>query len=537
MYRLFIVDDEFPTRDGLRNYFDWAKYGIEVIGEADDGEKALEKIMQLKPDIVLTDVKMPKMDGLQLAQQLRENIKDIKIIFISGYDDVDYIKTALKVDAIDYILKPVKFKELQAVIERVVQIVTQEHTQKKNIYNMEKKLLQSLPLLRERFFVALVRGGVESGTGLSEKLSFLDLHFPAEGVFCALMVSMDGYVKQFENESEVDRQCTSFAVLNICQELIERHLSGYIFEDGQGEYVGILNLGSQEYEEKLLSLAREIKDNLMQHLNLSVTIGVGKTVEKLVSIPQSYSMACQAARYRLFAGSNKIITIDALDAGGDRVFKIDLMTWEKITSILKAGDVEKLTEVLDEMFTQLSNSRMVDITYCRNICLQLLLHASRLMMELEISRVEDEFKDNSLMESIFKLDTVEEMKMFISKYYTYICMLITENRDKKSTNVIEKIKEIIHKRYHENITIGDIADEVYLTSTYICLIFKEETGETINDFLTKVRVEKAKELLKDARNKAYDICYAVGYADPSYFSKLFKKYTGVSPSEYRQKVL
>lgn len=537
MYKLFIVDDEPLARYGLRDYFDWGKYGIEIVGEADDGATALEAIPLLKPHIVLTDVKMPNIDGIMLSHKLREQMPDTKIIFISGHDDVEYLKSALKLDAMDYIFKPINFRELGTVIEKVLGILGSEEKQKDLIYSMNIKLMQSMPYLREKFFMTLVRDEYEEREDLGNKLEFLELKLPTQGLFCTFVISIDDKLSVFENMPERDRQLTSFAVLNICQELIDTHLQGYAFENRQGEFVGILSFETEENEEQLFTLASEIKDNILKYLQLSVTIGVGKVVQKLNRICQSYSMAFEAVNQKLFLGKNRVITIDNLQTNHENEYRFDTVKLERFSSVVKAADEEKLIALTEEVFGELAKSRKVNIKYYQNLCLQFVLLASRLLIEMEIGTEALEMDESVLWEQIFKQETVEDMKGLISGYFVKVCRHINDKRSKKSRNVIQQIKHIIHERYRENLTVNDIANEVYLTSTYVCLIFKQETGETINDYITKLRIEKAKELLKDIRNKLYDICYAVGYSDPSYFSKLFRKYTGLSPTEYREKVI
>lgn len=537
MYKLFIVDDEPGARNGLRDYFNWSQYGIEVVGEADDGESAWELIEQTNPDIVLTDVKMPNMDGIQLSNKLRERYENIKIIFISGYDDAEFLKSAMRLDAIDYIFKPVNVKELGEVVKKVVDLIGGEEYQKDLIYNMNIKLMQSMPLLREKFFITLIRDGMDKATELKNRLEFLELNLPVEGLYVVFVISIDDKVSVFEEMPEKDRQLTSFAIMNICQELIDNQFKGYAFEYRHGEYVCVLNLEMAEEEEKIYGLVNEIKDNLLRFLQLSLTIGVGKMINGLSGISHSYCMAYDAVSQKLFLGKNRIIMMDNLETGAEGFFKFDFAKEGKLLAVLKAGDEDKLEGILDEIFSGLSSSRNINIKYCQNICLQLILLSSRLLIELEIGTAEISSNESDVWEKLFKQETVEDMKSLILSHYKYVCNYVLEKRNKKSRNVIGQVKEIINKRYHENLTVADIASEVYLTSTYICMIFKQETGETINDYITKVRMENAKEMLKDSRNKFYDICYAVGYADPSYFSKQFKKFTGFSPSEYREKVI
>ena len=384
MYKLLIVDDEKSTRTGLRDYFDWKEYNVHVVGVAINGVEALDKIPELKPDIVLTDIKMQSMDGIELASKIKEQYKNIKIIFISGYDDIEYIKSALKLEAIDYILKPISFEELEAVIKRVVTIIKEEEIKKKAIDEMEEKLFRSMPLLREKFLMSLIRKRKYSSDVIEEKLKFLGLSFPVKALFCSIVINVDDYVSQFEGMTELEGQSIAFGIMNICQELINKDFDGYIFENSLEEYVGILNLKDMNYEEKLLKLASEIKEVLVKFLNISVTIGIGKTVETLAKVHQSYDMAYQAVSHKFFLGKNKIITMDTIDTSSDDAFVFDIHLWEKISLTLKAGKFDRILDLFDKLFNSMKQSRKSDIRYLKNICMQLLLNASRLLMELEI---------------------------------------------------------------------------------------------------------------------------------------------------------
>jgi two-component system, response regulator YesN len=545
MLKLFIVDDEPDTREGLRYYFDWAKYGIEVIGEADDGSSALGPILKEKPDIVLSDVRMPDMDGIDMAKHIREANENIKIIFVSGYDDVGYIKSALKVEAIDYILKPVDLKELDEVVSKVVKLINEEKEARNLICEMNSKLLQSMPSLREKFFMTLVRDGINNEKDIEKKIDFLELELPNGDEYCILVISIDDKASVFDNLSEKDKQLTSFSIINICEELIQRSNGGYTFENRPAEYVCILRLRCHEdednicYEDKenLYSLISGIKDSLLGYLKISVTIGVGLTVVGLENVFKSYSKAYDNVNQKLFLGKNKIISMDSLEVEEDYIHKFDFSNAEQLVNLIKSSDEEKLISAIDDIFKDIARYKYANTKYCLNICLQLILTASRQLMEMQINIEDAKLNDNKVWEQLFKLETLEDMKTLIINYLLTISRYIAEKRNKKSRNVIQAIKEVIHKKYNENISVNEIAKEVYLSATYLCVVFKQETGETVNDYITKVRIERAKELLKDPRNKLYDICHGIGYTEPGYFSKIFKKHTGLSPTEYRENLI
>ena len=537
MYKLVIIDDEPAVRFGLRTYFDWLAYGIEVAGEADDGDVGLELVDHVKPDLILTDVLMPTLDGIRMSTEIRVRYPNTKIIFVSSHDDADYLKSALQVNAVDYIFKPVNMQELKIVVERVIGELQAEEQQRKLVVDMQVKLTQSMPLLREKFLMSVIRDGIVHPERIQDRLNFLGLYLPIEGAYWVVVVSIDDNADVVGNRSERDNQLLSFSVLNIFQELIDRYMGGYAFEHQSGEFVGVLSISSEDQkEDHLFTLAEELRNNLQHWLKLSVTIGVGEQASRLSEVTQSYAQAREAADQKWYLGKNRIISMDNLEQQEENFYRFDATKSDHLISLLKTADRERLLMELNLVFELLSHNRREGFNYFRNVVLQLILLASRLMLELNIQSSDLEEKESVLWESVFKQETFEDLRQLIVSHLTEICIRIGEKRSGKSKNVIERIRAVMDQRYAENLLVEDIAKAVYLTPTYVCLLFKQESGETVNEYLTKVRIEKAKALLRDPSNKFYEVSEAVGYSDPSYFSKLFKKYTGFTPSAFRDQV-
>ncbi|NOU98267.1 response regulator [Paenibacillus sp. LMG 31456] len=550
MYKLVIVDDEPTVRYGLRNYFDWSDFNIDFVGEADDGDVGLELIERIQPDLVLTDVRMINMDGIRMSAQIRERYPHIKIVFVSGHDDADYLKSALQVNAVDYIFKPVNMQELRMVVERVVGELQNEAKEKMLIADMQVKLTQSMPLLREKFLMSLIRDGINQPGGARKRMEFLQLELPADASYWVIVVTIDDNAEVVEPRSERDKQLLSYAVLNVCQELIDRHMGGYAFENRSSEYVGILRVcsnsdgdgggtGDEEkpQEDLLFSLAEEIRENLQRWLSITVTIGVGEHVSKLQALPWSYIQAREAADQKWYLGKNRVISMDSLEHEEHSMYRFDQVQSERFLSVMKAAEPNQLSMELNDLFEWLARNRREGLKYSRNVCLQLILLSNRLLLELNIQSRDLEEKELSLWERVFKQETITDLRFTLESYLVEVCSRIQEKRSGKSSNVIERIRQVIEERLADSLTVSDIAESVYLSPTYVSLLYKQETGDTVYEYLTKVRIEKAKELLRDTTVKLYEVCYAVGYSDPSHFSKLFKKVTGFTPSAYREQVL
>ncbi|MFB9278197.1 response regulator [Cohnella cellulosilytica] len=541
MYKLLIVDDEPTVRFGLRSYFDWSSYGIEVIGEADDGDVALEMIEKEQPDLILTDVRMPNMDGLALSRQVSALYPQCKIMFVSGHGDADYLKSALKVNAVDYIFKPVNLQELSAVMTRVVADLDAERAERRHKQEMQVKLNEGMPLLREKLLLSLISGSA-SKPELRERIQFLGLELPVDAPYWVMVVSVDDRAEVMGHRSERDRQLLWYSILNIYQELIDTHLRGYAFEYQVGEFVGVLRADiaggtASDAAEALLALAGNVRENLERWLKIGVTIGIGDQVNTLSDVTYAYKQAREAADHKWYLGKNRIITMDGLEypqLDADRMNKYDPVYTEQLISALKAADSDKLKQVLDPIFADLNRARRDGLKYGRNVCQQIVLAVGQLLLELGVQSPELEATESALWEALFEKETSDEMRHLIESYLSAVCERIGEKRIGKMANLVERVRAVIEENYSDaSLTMADIGKAVYLTPTYVSLLFKQETGQTLNEYLTQVRVDKAKELLRDPQYKFYDICYAIGYTDPSYFTKLFKKVTGMTPSVYR----
>ncbi|MGN7765507.1 response regulator [Paenibacillus sp. 22594] len=545
MKTLIIVDDEPSVLNGLLNYVNWTEQGIELIGTADDGDTGLELIKELKPDIVLTDVQMPAMDGIRMAAEVRTLLPFAKIVFISGHNDADYLRSALQIHAVDYLLKPIRRKELVSVMSKVTESLDTEDRERSRVKEMQVKLAQSLPLLRERFLLSVISDSINPAH-IREKLEFLDLPLLSASDYMVVVIMIDDVPQVLDTRSEQDKQLLSYTVLNIIQELIDKQMRGVTFEKQPGEYVGILLTPQledgnpeeaeevQSPEQELLLLAESIRGNLRQWLKLSVTIGVGEGVDSLSELPSSYKQARGAADQKWYLGKNRILTMDKLESRDYLQYRYEAEWGERVLSALRSGDWERTLNELEQIFARLEQNRRHGSRYAQNVSLHLILQSGQVMLELNGMTEDWEQKEMEAWKQVMRQETMRDLLHYTAEYLQEVCEYSLMKRSGKSSEVIERVRLLIGQRYAENLSASDIAEGVYLSPTYVRLLFKQETGETLFEYLTKVRIEQAKHLLRNPQNKLYEVCYAVGYTDPSHFSKLFKKITGSTPSAFRE---
>ncbi len=538
-YRLLIVDDEQMTRYGLAHLFDWSELNVEVVGEADDGVTALPLLDELRPDILFTDVKMVYMDGIALAEKAREKYPDLKIVFLSGYSDVEYVRSALKVQAFDYILKPVDYNEIKNCFHKVTQQIEAERLVRLSMQKMEDQLSSRLPTMKEHFLASLIKGQVPAGEKLREQME--ELHLKRDQPFSAAVVILDPdegameACRGFQN----DWPLLSTALKNISAEIMEEHFQGIPIDDPfVPERLDLIFFiyAEQNDPRTLQETCGRIKELIKEHLGLCVSLGIGKNVSSLQALKASYDSASEALKHRLYLGGECVISYDVStsSAGGELAEK---MPAGSLRPLLLDVEGEALSNWVDELFSYLAGMHSTDAVFYRNEISRYIFEAHSVLCEQLGEGEEGALSQQSILNRIFHSETLEQMRKLFLQYCENVQELIRLKNDSNTRGMIQQVQKEIRERYNENLTVNELASSVYLTPTYLCLLFRQATGTTINHYQTVVRMEKAKELLLDLSNKLYDVSYAVGYMNPSYFSRQFKKYTGLLPSEYRDKMI
>lgn len=530
MYKAIIVDDEDLVRKGLKRHFDWNEFGIDIVADMSDGQKAFDFIRDNPVDLVITDVLMPYMDGITLAKNIREIYPDTKIIFISGHDDVIYLKKALKVEAIDYILKSIDLDELRDTVSRVVNIIDMENQSKKNIADMEALLNQSFPILQERMLMTLIREDIEDPQIVKERVEFLNIPLDNESSYCIMVIQIQHVFSLFHGISERDRQLKSLQIQNECTEIGRQHCNTVCFESKQGEYVMVLSLLEDEYEETLIEVSEKVHRRLNKTMNIPVSIGISSRFTGLENIKVSYENASNSISKRYLLDDTLSISVDKYEV--DESLKEYKEKAEKnLIEFLSKGNNERVLELLSGFFNEI-NARF-NYEDQQNLLIFLLLLPSQVVTDVKTEKTSAYSNQRIILEQFMLCKNFHEQCFLIQKLYSEVALLMNSLSKTYSQTIIDQVRKNIDEHYMEQISISTLAKDVYLTPTYLCVLFKQITGTTINDYLTLARMDKAKKLLADPYIKLYDVCYDVGYLSPSYFSRIFKKYTGLTPSEFR----
>lgn len=349
MYRAIIVDDEESIRCGLVNHFDWKKHDIDVAGVFEDGIPALDFALQNQVDLIITDVRMRHMDGISLAKKVLERFPDVKIVFISGYADVDYLKDALKMEAVDYILKSIDLDELDAVISKVTGMLNRHRSEKKLTEDMARKLKQSMPLLHERKLCALLKDDGESEEAVLESMEALDIPLNSTTLYAVLVLELQSESKWAAMGGMTEKERILFDMS--IEELFGRELARYedsvVFKDHSFEYIAILNVECDEYEEKLLNVAKHLQTCMKQEMEQEVFIGISEPFSGLCNVRGAYASACEAISRRYLIGKNIPTSIKKYeDDGNSRALREQAD--KKICSSILSGDVSAVHTALEK---------------------------------------------------------------------------------------------------------------------------------------------------------------------------------------------
>lgn len=540
MLRMIIADDEYIVRDGLKNIVEWETFGIEVIAEAEDGQEAYELCEQLHPDILFTDIRMPLLDGLEVALKLKEQGSDIKVIIISGVQDFNYAKTALDVNAEGYILKPIKIDELKKVVKRVADGINKELNREQEMLHMKEQLHENFPVIREKFLRNLILGIFRNEQDVRSKLDFLDIPFQTGQSVLVSTLQIDNYTQVPGYETEEDRQLLSFSVSNIIEEIMSNNNCGISFCLNENEFILIFNNSYPFGSNKHMEIFEEISSCLNRFLKITVSIGIGSVVKSYLQIVNSYKDASVALDYKFYTGKNSIISIN--DINNIRELNSNQKSFEsynlfesenQLMSFMKLGDSREVETVIEDIFNLFASDKNLSVVYIQSICVEMVCIASRALCELEENIGKIVSGQAVILETIYNTENVFDLKNYMLSIFIKISAYFSNKHNQKNSKVIFRIKEIIEKRYMEDLSISKLSEEIFLTPNYISQIFKQGTGETVAEYITKVRMEQAKELLKSTDFKVLEIAEIVGFENPHYFSTVFRKYTGIHPQKFR----
>ncbi|MGL4572059.1 MAG: response regulator [Clostridium sp.] len=529
LYKVLIVDDEEEIRQGIIKKIDWEKYGFKIVGDAENGKDALEKLEKLQPDIVMTDIKMPFMNGLELGEKIKEIMPWTKIIIFSGSDELEYAHRAIKINAHEYVLKPINSIELIEVIKKLKIKMDEELDEKKNVEKLYKYYKRSLPILKEKFLVGTIEGRIKEELW-KEEGKRVGVEFTEE--FYAVGVI---HTDNLEDEKEIEiaeEDLIDISIKQIIDEVMGEYCKCVSFIYSRTVVV-ISNFNGKENIFNFIRGLNEVCKTSERFTEKSVSAGVGQIATDYSQIRLSYKMARNAMHYRMVLGTGRAIYIDDVEPDNSVQLQFDENDERELLNAIKIKSNEEIKKAISKFFIK-AEKLLLPYNQYKIYLIQITTSLLKLVQAYNLNIEEafgKEFNCYSHIDNFNSMDRAQEW--FIEKGIT-INYLIKRERLDTSKLLIEKAKEYVDSNYSDSeISVEKLCGHLHVSPTYFSTIFKRETGENFVNYLTTVRLDAAVNLLNTTDYKSYIIAQNVGYPEPNYFSYVFKKRFGVSPSKYR----
>lgn len=525
--KLIIIDDNILDSNGMNGLIYSNIPEIEVIGIYSNGKQALPHIIEKAPDIIITDIYMPLMNGIEMVKNIRKLNINSRIIFVSCHNEFEYAKSAVDFDVDSYISKPFPNDEFISAVKKSIELAKAEHENHQIVSEFQKRL----PILQNAFFKELLHEQEYNQNEIRHDLDFLGIKLFKNGFFAVASIML----KASEKQNEKNFFLFHCFVEKFIDDYNAASILPFIIRESLTEYIIIFNY-TAPYEnvfEFLNSLSKSLSEATQSSLQIALS-------EQKNAITELHKLYIQVkyimSQNYYFSKLNDIITYENLDAkSASFSFKqLELSNmYDDIREIIFSSGTEPLDKFINKLFDN-DYSLYSDI-YVKNILSITIMTLQIILNDIKKSISDIIIDDYMLFEKIKYCSTIHDIKNWIYNILNFTRQELIKQSSSEYYTIVNKIKDFIRKNYHMPITIEAISSGVYLSPKYANKIFKNIENMTIFDYLTDYRMNAAKKMLQNTDNKLYTIASSIGYKNVSHFCLTFKKYTGMTPNEFRQK--
>jgi two-component system response regulator YesN len=524
MYNVLIADDDPNVCEGLSIMIDWEKYGFRVVDTAANGKETLNKLQNGRYNLVITDIRMPVLTGLELIKAIFERGLNVKVIIISGYNDFEYAKEAMGYGVKGYLLKPVSRIELEQYLLGIKKELDSE-LKKRLVSNDNEKFI------RDKFLFDFINGNLTEKEiyNFTEKLN-MNVIFKTYNI---ALIEIDDFFRVVE-ENVGEAKLTMFAVRNIVEETINERYNSFVYDDLQGK-IGILLCGDEliSQKESLESCLENIIGNVSKYLHKNLSIGIGEITSNYSNIKKCRKQAQFALNKRIVIGTNKIINYSYVNTQ-ESFLNLDL-DQEKLINFIEQSKTEEIDIKIDKIMEELV-SKNVSLAIINTLIYNIIFAISKIINKRN-GDIWKAFDASSLDKIDIENMTIVQLKDWLKKNCKNAAIYIGEIQYIKQNNIISQVLNYISRNYHEDLSLKKISKEFYLNSAYLGQLFKIVTGESFNDYLNKFRISIAKKMIyEEQEEKIYAMIEKVGYKNPEHFYRQFKRYENISFPEYKNSI-
>ncbi|QGQ94323.1 response regulator [Paenibacillus psychroresistens] len=512
--RIMIVDDEEIILQRLVHLREWGDIGCEIVGEASNGADALSAISKCKPDLIISDIRMPDMDGIELAERVRRKYPLIRVIFLTAYSDFNYAQQAVKLGVVDFITKPVNVNELMDAVELIKPHKDDEEHEKSSF---QEKTIQLM---------------LSSESNPQEQKNWLIKHDLMNRNVIVLSIEVD-------NIDLLYSMGKSFSPLNL-RNTVNYTLNFYPYkywnyQDRRGLFLVLFQSGDDcigMYDDGM-KIGRDLLALCKKTFEFTVSIGISSILQSVLELSQGWKEVRKCLEYRMLLGKGSIISMDSINS-------LDKYEWTgndpdllEFQGILRRTESESVAPFMRLVYKEIL-SRGLNKTYIEKNVLALIDQAEKVTEDYSLQFTKEYFM--FIRKKALSYDVLTDLMRFLEQEFISIASAIQDNQNKLVHGSIKKVKEYIENNYRSEITLYSLSQKLYMSHEYVSRLIKKETGHNFRELLTRKRIDAAKKLLLEDRLKSYEIAHEIGFENPAHFSLLFKKMVGVSPIEYRETV-
>lgn len=528
MYRALLADDEALEREGLRIILDKNFNNQFDIYEATNGREAIEKAYEIKPDIIIMDIKMPGISGIEAIAEIRKRLSNVKIIVLSAYDSFSYAKEAVNLNVFEYLLKPIKRSTIIECIERAIRLQDKEREKIQNELKLKEKLSSVIPYIENEMVGSIILGDIDK-TDILQNMNLIN--FKYNKGFCLVFSYESSSLKKIQDQ--IEKNYIKKRIENKIRESLKKNFDCIVSKGVLNNIVGVIRIDDELDTYKLRSLsidfAREVTCKIENETNVIMKAGIGNEYEGLESSSKSYKEALIALKVN--SPSRKVNHFADISIGNiyneEYPFEKENALAEKINMGLLGESQELYKEIIDWIFSAYSDNKKK-----KTKIIELAIVINRVVRsKLQSLDIRDSI--NAYMDYDDTDKDLSQLKNRILKDLTVAIDDINNNREKEMDSIIIGAKKYIKENYNKDLSLEEVAHNMAVSPYYFSKLFKKKTGENFIDYVTKVRIKKAQGLLRETGKSIKMIAHCVGYNDPNYFSRVFKKITGMSPREFK----
>ena len=527
LYNVLLVDDEADVLQAMKKKIDWEALGFCLAGTAENGQEALEMAEQLHIDVVMTDIKMPYMDGLTLCKNLKQSYRNMKVIIYSGFDDFEFAREAVHLEAEEYLLKPISAGDMREVFSRVKKKLDQEYDEYRNLNRLSEYYRKSLPAMREQLVMGILEGRIagERARAMMETYEIcLDSPFY---VVAALYMDVNP-----REEQPQPAQLFTLSLKDMVQDYLKNRTRFFstAFLD---QVIVIFMLDEREEIDQVLYHLDQICKMGFRVLKSSVTAAVGQICANTDALHTSYEEAVNAMEYRSILGSGQVLYINDIEPCSEENILVTEHEFQNLVHAVKLGNRDETNVAIAQIMDSIRKEPISPGQY-QLLFMELLSELMKIGRAYKLHPNQIFGEHAGSWQELYRMVTVDELEGWLQEVCTNLRHVLRHERRDSAARLTEQAKAYIEEHYKESdLSADSLCRCLNVSAAYFSTIFKREVGMSFVAYLTKIRLEHALELLRTTEDKTYIIASRVGYMEPNYFSYVFKKQYGISPSKYR----